>query len=186
LVLVQVLRGYFEQLDRFAVKEPDGQAEEAFPRTWEGHMASQAKAPLHLWIVGALALIWNAIGCYDYLMTRMRNTDYLANMMPDVNPSVMLAWVDAFPMYAQVGWGLGVWMGLLGSLLALIRSRYAVHAFGLSLIGAILGLGYQIVAAPPLPGAGHGMMDVMPYIIILIALVLFLYARKQAANGVLR
>jgi ABC-type uncharacterized transport system permease subunit len=30
------------------------------------------------------------------------------------------------------------------------------------------------------------MMDVMPYIIILIALVLFLYARKQAANGVLR
>ena len=149
-------------------------------------MASQAKAPMHLWIVGGLALIWNAIGCYDYLMTRMRNTEYLASMMPEIDPNAMLAWVDAFPIWAQIGWGLGVWMGLFGAVLLLIRNRYAVHAFILSLVGAILGLGYQIVAAPPLAGAEGAMYTVMPYIIILIALGLFLYGRKQAANGLLR
>lgn len=146
----------------------------------------RARAPVHLWIVGILALLWNAIGCYDYLMTRMRNTDYLASMMPEVDPNAMLAWVDAFPIWAQFGWGLGVWAGLLGSLLLLMRNRWAELTLGLSLVGAVLGLGYQIIAAPPIPGATGGMMEVMPYVIIAIALALFLYARAMRAKGVLR
>jgi hypothetical protein len=119
-------------------------------------------------------------------MTRMRNTDYLAKMMPKVDPNAMLAWVDGFPLYAQVGWALGVWMGLLGSVLLLIRSRWAVWAFGLSLVGAVLGLGYQIAAAPPLAGADDTMSKVVPYVIIAIALALFLYARAQDKKAVLR
>jgi hypothetical protein len=142
---------------------------------------------VHIWIVGILALLWNAIGCYDYLMTRMRNTDYLESMMPKVDPNAMLAWVDSFPIWAQFGWGLGVWAGLLGSLLLLIRNRWAVLVFGLSLVGAVLGLGYQIVAAPPLPGSeGDPMMDVMPYVIIAVAIGLFLYARAMRTKGLLR
>ena len=145
-----------------------------------------ARTPVHIWIVGILALLWNAIGCYDYLMTRMRNTDYLASMMPEVDPNAMLAWVDAFPIWAQFGLGLGVWAGLLGALLLLVRSRWAELTLGLSLVGALLGLGYQIVGAPPMPGATGGMMEIMPFVIIAIALALFLYARAMRAKGVLR
>jgi hypothetical protein len=50
----------------------------------------------------------------------------------------------------------------------------------------VLGLGYQIVAAPPLPGAESAMMKVMPYVIIAVALGLFLYARAMQQKGVLR
>jgi len=148
--------------------------------------AVSTRTPVHVWIVGILSLLWNCVGCYDYVMTRMRNTDYLAKMMPKVDPNAMLAWVDRFPIYAQIGWGLGVWGGLLGSVLLLMRSRYAVWAFGLSLLGAVLGLGYQIALAPPLAGADDAMSKAMPYVIILIAAALFLYARAQAAKGVLR
>ena len=148
--------------------------------------AVSARTPAHLWIVGAIATLWNAFGCYDYLMSRMRNTDYLASMMPTVEPNVMLAWVDAFPVWAQFGWGLGVWGGLAGGLLLLMRKRWAVWALGLSFIGAVLGLGYQITAAPPLPGAEGAMFDAMPYVIILFALALFLYARAMEKKGVLR
>ena len=35
----------------------------------------------------------------------------------------MLACIDSLPIYALIGWGLGVWMGLLGSILLLLRSR---------------------------------------------------------------
>ena len=149
-------------------------------------MATHARTPLHLWIVGALALLWNGFGAYDYVMTRMRNTDYLAGMMPTVDPNAMLAWVDAFPAWASAGWALGVWGGLAGSILLLMRNRWAVLAFAVSQIGALLGLGYQILAAPPLAGAEGAMNAIMPYVIILVALALFLYARAMKAKGVLR
>ena len=142
--------------------------------------------PIHLWIVGILSLLWSAFGCFDYVKTRMRDTDYLASMMPTVDPNVMLAWIDGFPLWAQVGWGLGVWMGLIGSVLLLVRNRNAVPFFGLSRLGAILGLGYQAVAAPPLAGAEGPMGNLMPWIIIAVCLALFLYARAQRASGVLR
>jgi hypothetical protein len=144
------------------------------------------RTPVHLWIVGILSLLWNAMGCFDYVMTRMRNTDYLSSAMPNVDPNAMLAWIDGFPIYAQIGWALGVWGGLLGSVLLLVRSRYAVWAYGLSLLGAVVGLGYQIAAAPPLAGADDAMSKAMPYVIILVALGLFLYARAMEKKAVLR
>ena len=42
--------------------------------------AVSARTPAHLWIVGALALVFNGYGAFDYTMTRMRNTDYIAKM----------------------------------------------------------------------------------------------------------
>jgi hypothetical protein len=152
----------------------------------EDAVDTRARTPIHLWIVGVLATLWNCVGCYDYLMTRVRNTDYLAKMMPTVDPNAMLAWIDGFPIWAQFGWGLGVWGGLAGSVLLLLRSRWAVWGLGLSLVGAVLGLGYQIVAAPPLAGAEGPMNEAMPYVIILIAVALFLYARAMEKKGVLR
>ena len=143
-------------------------------------------APKSLYIVGALALLWNGFGAYDYLMTRMRNTEYFEKMMPGVDPNAILAWVDGFPIWAQFGWGLGVWGGLIGAILLLMRSRWAVPVFALSLLGAVMGLGYQIVAAPPLAGAEGLGGNVMPFVIIFVALALFLYARAMQRRGVLR
>ena len=147
--------------------------------------AVSARTPAHLWIVGILSLLWNCFGAY-YTMTRTRNVEYLASSMPGVDPNAALAWIDAMPLYAQVGWGLGVWMALLGSILLLIRSRWAVWSFGLSLLGAIVSLGYQLALAPPLPKAGGLVSTIIPLVIIAIALFLFLYARAMAQKDVLR
>jgi len=153
-------------------------------------MATTAQArstPIHLWVIGALSFLWNCFGCYDYLMTRMRNTDYIAAAMPGVDPNAALAWVDKFPLYAQIGWGLGVWMGLLGAILLLMRSRWAVWSLALSFVGAVLGLGYQIALAPPLPGDHESAMtNAIPYVVIAVALALALYARAMEKRGVLR
>ncbi len=145
------------------------------------------RTPVHLWIVGILALLWNCFGAYDYTMTRLRNTDYIASAMPGVDPNAALAWVDSMPIYAQVGWGLGVWLGLLGSLLLLLRSRWAVWSLAISFVGAVLSLGYQIALAPPMPGAVESTFTkVMPYVIILIAAFLAWYAWTMEKKGVLR
>ncbi len=144
------------------------------------------RTPVHLWVVGLLGTLWNAFGAYDYLMTRARNTDYLAGMMPGVDPRDALAWIDAFPVWAQFGWGLGVWAGLLGALLLLLRSRWAELALAASLVGIALGIGYQIALAPPLPGAEGAMFDIMPFVVIAVGVALFAYARAMRAKRVLR
>src|SRR4051794_30252145 len=100
--------------------------------------AVAARAPVHLWIVGVVSLLWNCVGAYDYVMTRLHNTAYIKASMPGVDPGAALAWIEGMPMYAQIGWGLGVWLGLLGSVLLLARSRWAVWSFGISVVGAIL------------------------------------------------
>ncbi len=148
--------------------------------------AVSARAPAHVWIVGVVATLWSCFGCYDYLMTRMRNTDYIAGSMPGVDPNAFLSWIDGFPMYAQIGWGMGVWLGLLGSILLLLRNKWAVWSYGLSLLGAVISLGYQIALAPPLAGMEGTFNTVMPYVIIGVCVALFLYARAMAAKGVLR
>ena len=144
----------------------------------------EERTPAHLWIVGGLAALWNAFRAYDYLMTRMRNLDYLSQMG---DPNAVLAWIDDFPIWAQVGWGLGVWMGVLGSLLLLGRSRWAVPAFGLSLVGMALSFGYQYSGASPMPARMSGsVMVYFPLVIVAIGLALFAYARAMAKKGVLR
>jgi hypothetical protein len=150
-------------------------------------MATNAhvRTPVHLWIVGILSLLWSGFGCYDYLMTRLHNADYLKSAMPGVDPAAALAWVEDMPLYAQVGWGLGVWLALLGAVLLLLRNRWAVFAYGLSFIGAVISLGYQLVLAPPLAGADAAIYTIMPLVIIAVALGLFLYARVMEKKGAL-
>ena len=148
--------------------------------------AMPARAPMHLWIVGILSLLWNSFGCFDYFMTRTKGAAWISQMMPGVNGDQFMAYVNAFPLWASIGWGLGVWFALAGSILLLMRHRLTVMAFGISLVGAVIGIGYQLMNPVDIPEMHAGFNGFVPYLVVLIALALFLYARAQAAKGVLR
>lgn len=143
--------------------------------------AATARAPAHLWIVGILSLLWNAFGCYDYFMTQTANQAYLANF-----PADAITYTNALPAWLTAFWALGVWGGLAGSVLLLIRSRYAVWAFALSAIGAVVGIGYQLFMTQMPASMKEGMMGAIPYAVIVIALFLLWYSRGEEKKGVLR
>lgn len=143
------------------------------------------KAPVHLWIVGGLATLWNAFGCFDYFMTRTRGADYIESMMPAIDGAALMAYIDSFPMWAAFGWGLGVWAGLAGSILLLLRHRLAVPVLLASLVGAVIGIGYQLANPATVAGLDGGFNAMVPYLIIVIAGALFLYARAMRQKGVL-
>lgn len=148
--------------------------------------AGGSRAPWHLWLVGALALLWNAFGCYDYFMTRTRGAAYINEMMHTTQGEAFMAYINAFPLWASAAWALGVWGGLLGAILLLARSRHAVAVFAVSMLGAIVGIGYQLMNLSDLAEMSEGINKTIPYIIIAITVALFLYARAQHAKGVLR
>jgi hypothetical protein len=138
-------------------------------------------APITLWIVGILALLWSAFGCYDYWMTVTGNAAYLAKM-----PADAITYMNALPKWTTGAWAFGVWGGLLGSIFLLARSRYAVWAYALSFIGAVLGLGYQMFMTKQPASMTAGGMAVIPWVIIAICAFLLWYSWNAEKKGVLR
>ena len=136
--------------------------------------------PAHLWVVGVLALLWNSFGGYDYTMTQTRNPAYLAKF-----PAEVMAYVDAAPGWFVAAWALGVWGALAGSVLLLMRSRHAVLAFLVSLAGlAVTSLNEWVLNPAPAEMRG-GVMLMVQLLIWLIAITLFLYARRMRVQRVL-
>lgn len=140
----------------------------------------ETRTPAHLWIVGILALCWNAFGCLDYTMTNLKNPNWLAKMSPD-----QIAYMAMLPSWLTAFWAIGVWGGLVGAILLLMRNRYAVWAFGLSFIGAVVGIGYQLFIAKMPASMKAGAGGVIPWVIIIIAGVLYWYAMSSEKKGLL-
>ncbi len=141
----------------------------------------ESRTPVHLWIVAVLATIWNGFGCFDYLMTQTRNEQYLAHFTDPQR-----AYFDSFPIWMEAAWACGVWGGLLGSLLLLARSRFAVAAFAVSLAGLAISTVYQYVLKSPPAEMMTGAMIVMNLVLWAVAIGLLLYAMRMRAAKVLR
>jgi hypothetical protein len=136
-----------------------------------------ARAPWHLWAVGILTLLWNAIGVMSYMMTHLGKLESLG-MTPD-----QIAYFDSFPAWANAVWAIGVWFCLLGSILLLLRSRYAVTAFAISVIG-LVGTAYFSYVVSDVPEELQSVpLDLAIWVITLGSLW---YAIRQRAVGVLR
>jgi hypothetical protein len=158
--------------------EQDTPAEAAAPARVQG-------APLHLWAVGGLSLLWNAFGATDYTLSQLRNRDWLGSAAQKMGATTeeMIAYVDSFPAWMHGFWALGVWGALIGSILLLLRKRQAVWAFALSLLGLAVTQIYQATIPRP---AWAEMATGMTIAIWAIALCLLLYATWMRNKDVLR
>jgi hypothetical protein len=137
------------------------------------------KAPLHLWIVGVLAVLWNAIGAFDYTATQMRIEAYMSAFTPE-----QLEYFYSFPAWTVAAWAFGVWGALLGSIALLLRKAWAVWAFGISIAGMLVTTIHNFVLTDGAALMGPGAMA-FSAVIWVIALFLLFYARAMAKRGVL-
>ena len=138
------------------------------------------KTPWHIWAVGGVSLLWNAGGVMSYLTTKLGGLDE-ASFPPE-----QLVFFDSFPAWASAFWALGVWGCFLGSAALLLRSKWSVALFGVSIIGLIGTTAYQrFSGALPesMQTTGHNAFALAIWI---ITIALFLYARRMANAGVLR
>ena len=141
-----------------------------------------ARAPWHLWAVGVISLLWNAMGAIDYSLTELHNQAYfdMGGMTPE-----MIAYFNGFPAWAVAAWAIGVWSCLAGSIVLLVRSRLAAPAFALSLLGLAVTDYFSIAVAHP---AAFDTTASTIFRIVLFAVTVFLtiYAWRMKAAGVLR
>ena len=93
------------------------------------------RPPGWFWVVTALFFIWSLIGCAMYL------AEHMMAQQPYIDAFGADKWdLKAItPAWATAGYAVGVWSGLIGGLLLLMRKRLCLPFFYASFIGAIVG-----------------------------------------------
>ena len=119
-----------------------------------------AKPATSFWVVAGLGFLWNSFGAYLYVMARLDPATVMASA-----PQAMQDYVANMPLWANIGYGVGIWGSFLGSVLMLMRSRHAVTSFLASLLGALVSY------------AGQGMAGVLtpaePTVILVVIVFLW-------------
>lgn len=140
-------------------------------------MSVVAKAPWHLWAVGIVTLLWNAVGILSYLMTELGQLATLGMTESQI------AYFETFPAWATAVWALGVWGAFFGSVFLLLRSRHAVTSLIVSVIGLVGTTVFQRVVTEVPPEMTNNALDAAIWIITLGTLW---YAMRMRREGVLR
>lgn len=142
---------------------------------------SAPRTPWHVWAVGVVAVLWNGFGCFDYVMTQTNRDQWFAQMGMT---EVQLAYFNAMPAWTHAAWAIGVWGGLIGGLLLLVRRKWAFHAFALSFLGWLAGAIYAFALSDGI--AAMGPMWPMQIVIGGACVFFIWYAWMLGKKGVLR
>ncbi len=98
-----------------------------------------AKPHFSFWIIAGLGLMWNLMGCLNFI-TQM-NADAVAKM-----PELYQLIISSRPLWATLAFGLAVFGGAVGCILLLLRRDMARIALLASLVAILLTVGQTISA----------------------------------------
>jgi hypothetical protein len=140
------------------------------------------RSPWHLWLVGVIALLFNAIGAFDYVMSMALGR---GNYMADAGMTpAQIAHYEAMPLWMTAVWTIGVWGAMAGSVLLLLRRKQAVPVFAVSLAAFLVSLLYTYVltGGGAILGAG---MAITNAVITALLLVFLAYSWRMTRRSVL-
>lgn len=128
------------------------------------------------WVIGGAALIWNAMGSMNFLM--QMNADLVVSL-----PETHRAIIEGRPLWATVGFGVGVFGGALGGLLLLLRRQAATYVFVASLLGIIVTMIHTVNIAWSTINFMPSEILVMILMPLIVAAVLIWYAKQAEHKG---
>ena len=140
---------------------------------------TRPRTPVHLWIIGVLALLWNMMGAFDYLATKLQLDFYMSQFSEE-----QLAYFYGFPAWAISGWAFGVWGAVVGSIGLLLRRKWSVWAIAVSLAGMAVSTIYTFGVSNGAEMMGSGAV-IFTVVIWASWIFVLAYAWSQAKRGVL-
>jgi hypothetical protein len=140
---------------------------------------TRSQTPTHLWIIGAVALLWNLMGAFNYLATHLELESYMSQFTEE-----QLAYYTSFPKWVVAFWAFGVWGAFAGTIGLLLRKKWAVWAYVISCTGMVFTTIYNFGLTNGAAIMGPGAMF-FTALIWIVALFLLWYAWAMAKRGVL-
>ena len=146
-------------------------------------MANQIKSiepTRSFWIIGVVALLWNAIGIVSYWMTVTVSPQALQAMTAPER-----ALYQGIPIWVTSAYAIAVFGGTLASIALLLRRAWAVPVFVLSLAAILVQMGHAFFMTTMLEVHGLG-GAVLPMLVIVVAIYLVAFSRSARKKGWIR
>ncbi len=123
------------------------------------------------WVIVAFMLIWNAMGCINYLV--QMNPDMLASFRESER-----AIIEGRPAWATAAFAIAVFCGAFGCLLLLLKKSAAYYLFVASLIGVIVTMIHTLGV-----GIDFGTGEILGIILMPLVVAAFsIWYSKQAES----
>ena len=130
--------------------------------------------------ISILALAWNLIGVTMFFLQTGLTPEQVAAM-----PEEQRVVYEAMPGWLAVVYGVSVFAGALGSLGLLLRRRWALPLFAISLASVLVQMIAVYALTPAWQASGASGLP-MTFVIIGIAAFLLWYTRRASTRGWLR
>ena len=140
------------------------------------------KTPWHLWLVGVVAVLFNSIGVFDFVMSMTQGEAYMAGA--GMTPA-QIDHYQTMPAWMTVVWAVGVFGAFAGSVLILLRNKLAWPVLAVSLAAFLISVAYTYVLTDGGKIMGQSMAVTSAVIAGLLALFTA-YAWWMTRRGVLR
>lgn len=136
--------------------------------------------PVSFWIVAVLGLLWNLYGVAMFWLNLMITPQAIA-ALPEAERQI----TQAMPRWIMLPFAMATIGGVLGMLGLLLRRSWAVPMLLVSLLALVVQFVSVYLTTPvwALTGAAGA---AFPLVLWLVALGLWLFARRAAARGWLR
>ena len=136
------------------------------------------KMPGWFWPVSALLLVWYLCGTYLTIMElSLTGQAYL-----DRFGQAALGLREIVPKWSMGGYVIGVWTGLLATIMLLLRKPQAISLYIISLIGALVGCAWYVMDERPrsvLNDDGGWLMIIVVLAICLFAIWFSRFCKKR-------
>jgi hypothetical protein len=142
-------------------------------------MSTTTKPSTSFWVISAIGLLWNLLGANQYVQQAYKTDAFKSLYTPE-----QLEIISNMPAWATAAFAVGVFGGVLGCILLLLRKKQAKLLFQISLLGIIVQMIYNFFIANITEVYGPLAM-IMPIMILIIALFLLSYARQAAKKDLL-
>ena len=126
------------------------------------------------WVIGVIALIWNAMGVMAYLGRALATDEMIATLPAEQQAEFLVE----YPAWYTAAFALAVFCGALGALMLLFKKRLAYPLFIISAAAAITQHIYLFMNVE-IPSM------IMPVMVILVCLFLIWHAKKSIDDGIL-
>ena len=144
-------------------------------------MDTKTKPNKSFLIIGILALLWNIMGLFQFIMAAFMQDTMLETYSETYTPQQMELFLNT-PNWYYVVFGICTITGVLASIALLLKKKIAVPLFLVSLVTVLVIQGFWMLGTQAIELLGTEAI-IMPMLVIVTSIFLYFYCKGARQNN---